>query len=192
MNWDDVQQELNKLDEIDPKIMEYAGTAKDLYKLRHKLIKNAKKKVTDEQGLETLVEFIEIIGWSQKDAFDFVDSMDFKRARAKKLWWETQKVNPSKIEDLRQHVAYRLVRPYLEWLVNDLTKDYSLTYSALPNYALSRMKTNNPVLFEWALKKAYLEFYEIKHEDFKPDYKKSGEVSGEDLLAQMKQTASSD
>ena len=69
-------------------------------------------------------------------------------------------------------MAYRLVRPYLEWLVIDLSKDYPSTYSALPAYALSCLKTNEPELFNWALKKAYLEFYDIKHEDFKPEYKK--------------------
>ena len=91
MNWEDVQQALNKLDEIDPKIIEDAEVAKDLDKFRHKFLRKAKKKITDEQGLETLVEFIEIIGWSQNEAFQFVDSMDFQKARAKKLWFDTKK-----------------------------------------------------------------------------------------------------
>ena len=44
MNWEDVQQALNKLDEIDPKIIEDAEVAKDLDKFRHKFLRKAKKR----------------------------------------------------------------------------------------------------------------------------------------------------
>ena len=82
MNWNDLLKALNSL-EIDQKVIKGVDREKDFDKVRHKLLKKGIKRITDEKGLETLVEFIEIIGWSQNKAFQFVDSMDFQKARAK-------------------------------------------------------------------------------------------------------------
>jgi hypothetical protein len=109
MKREDLLNELNKLDAINPKFIKEAEIGKELDKLRKKLIRSGKREFENESMLKALVELIEIVGCSQKQSFQFVHSSHFSEAKAKKLWFKTQKDNPDKIENLRQQQAYRLL-----------------------------------------------------------------------------------
>ena len=169
----DWQKTLNDLDAIDPELIEDADIKKELDKLRNKLIRKGKREFEDGSMLKALVEMIEIMGFSQKKTFIFLDSHYFSESKAKKLWFKTKKDNRDKIEELRQQQACDLLSGYMQWLIKHHAEDFPPPYSTLHTHALLHLKSNNTALFDWALKKAFLEFYDIEHEDFEPEYKKS-------------------
>jgi hypothetical protein len=57
---------------------------------------------------------------------------------------------------------------------------------------LLRLKNEEPELWDWAATVVPLDDRDIKHRDFKPNYKKHVVVSENDLLSFQKEIASSD
>lgn len=82
MNLDDLLKTLNSLDAIPPELREETGTTEEWNKFRNKLIKKGKGEFEDGSMLNALVELIEIMGFSQKKSFKFVDSHYFSESRA--------------------------------------------------------------------------------------------------------------
>ena len=95
VNWTyvvaDLQKTLNDLDAIDPELIEDADVKKELDKLRKKLIRKGKREFEDGSMLKALVEMIEIMGFSQKKAFMFLDSHYFSESKAKSFGLKLKK-----------------------------------------------------------------------------------------------------
>lgn len=186
MNIDDLEKAVSHLDAMGPASRENPTIVKTVEKLRKQLL-NERKKILDSFMLEALVSLIEIHGLSQNQAFKDVGQMKgLSESRAKKLWFETQKHDPEKIENLRLSHAYRLVMDLVTWMKGDQTEPFPSTRTLL------RLKKVEPELWDWAAEVVLLDVKDIKHRDFKPNYKKPVEVLEKDLLSLQKEIASSD
>jgi hypothetical protein len=187
MNIDDLEKAVSHLDAMGPASRENPTIVKTVEKLRKQLLKRGKKEIFDDTMLESLVDLIEIHGLSQKQAFKDVGQMKgLSKSRAKKLWFETQKHDPEKIENLRLSHAYRLVMDFLIWMKGDQAEAFSSPAT------LIRLKNKEPELWDWAAEVVLLDVKDIKHRDFKPNYKKPVEVLEKDLLSLQKEIVSSD
>ena len=156
MKLEDLLNEINRLDAIDPMFIKEAEIGEVLDKYRKKLIRSGKREFEDGSMLKALVELIEIMGFHQTRSFKFVDSPYFSESKASKLWYKTKKGNPEKIEELRQQQAFDLLSDYLPWLIKHHAEKYPPPYPTLHTYALLNLKSKKPALYHWALKKAYL------------------------------------
>jgi hypothetical protein len=187
MNIDDLEKAVSHLDAMGPASREDPAIARTVEKLRKQLLKRGEKEIFDDTMLESLVDLIEIHGLSQKQAFKAVGKFrEASEARAKKLWFETSRHEPEKIEELRQRHAYRLLGDFLIWMKGDQAEAFSSPAT------LIRLKNKEPELYEWAKTITILDDRDIKHRDFKPNYKKPVEVLEKDLLSFQKEIASSD
>jgi len=78
----------------------------------------------------------------------------------------------------------------MQWLIKHRAEDFPPPYSTLHSHALLHLKSNELVLFNWATEKAFLKYYDIEHDNFKPDYNKPDIKI--DLVSLQKQIASSE
>ena len=187
MNIDDLEKAVSHLDAMGPASREDPAIVRTVERLRKQLLKKGKKKLFDTLMLEGLVSLIEIHGMSGKQAFKAVaQCKGFSESRAQKLWFDTWNHDPKKIEELRQRHAYHLLSDFLIWMKGDQAEAFSLPGT------LIRLKNKEPELYEWAKTITILDDRDIKHRDFKPNYKKPVEVLEKDFLSFQKEIASSD
>jgi len=192
MNIDDLEKAVDIIDGVRSEIRKDPAVARALDMLdmdikRKKLIKKGKKEILDDQMLEGLVLLIEIHGLSQKQTFKAVGQIKYlSEARAKKLWFDTQRDGLGKIEDLRQHHAYKLLSSVLDWLNGDQSEPFESIHTLL------RLKDKEPELYDWAKTITILDSHGVKHRAFKPKYHMADETLETDILALMKEIAASD
>lgn len=159
-----------------------------LDKIKKQQIRKTKKEVLDNVALKVLVSMIEFVGMSQNQAFKQASSSHFTVSRAKKLWFDTRRDNPDKIEDYRQQIAYHLLSSSKKWYDEDKLENMPSNLS----YFLWHLRNSEPELFNWAMVKVALDSRGEEHEDLKPDYKKPDQTQEIDTLSLMKQIASTD
>jgi len=192
------QEMMGAANQNKPGLMDDPALRKTAEKFLRQFERKKRKHEIDSLLLWGLVNVIEIMGFSQKQAFKMagdakgsrgVSAKEFwSEARAKNLWFETKKNDPGTIEDIRQAHAYRYVNELTQWIVSD----QSTELPSITSKVVQRVKEKEPALYNWAFQKAYWDYTGEEYEDFKPDYSKHPETSNEETLALMRQIALSD
>ena len=167
MNPEEWQEMLGTVNRNKPRLEDNPALRKTAEKLIEQVRTKKKKLELDALLLWGMVNLIEIHGMSKRQAFKWMDEIPgSSEARAKNLWNVTQKNDPGRIEDIRQAHAYSYVNNLIQWVDGDQTTE------APSLDVVQRLRDEEPVLYGWAFRKAYMDSRGEEYEDFKPNYEK--------------------
>jgi hypothetical protein len=162
----------------------FGGVVSELDKVRKRVVRDTRKKLSDDDMLRGLVLLIEILdvpqaGMPKELVYERVSSGDYSKSRVKKLWNDTRTDNPEKIEELRKQIAFSFVSQFIEWKVSSPTRVFPA------EFIVAHFQKRRPALWRWAWKTAVKDRLGEKYEE--PD-----EALEANTIALMREIASAD